>query len=375
MNKKDEDGIVALLNEGVKTRVFPGAVLLIALGGEIIYKKAAGILSTTSPHSSVRVNTIFDLASLTKPFATTLAVMRLVDKGVISLDQPISEILPSPVPDEKKGITVRLLLCHSSGLTDWKPYYIDLMEYEPYERKSILRERIMTEPLAYPCGKDTKYSDPGFILLEWIIELASGMKMADYLDKFIYHPLRFGRTFLINKKASFSPDEIAATEACPWRKRVIQGEVHDENAYAIGGYSGHAGLFGCAEELFILLSMLRGHYYAERNDFFTPETVRNFFTRQDIVKESTWALGWDTPSKQGSSAGKYFKERSVGHLGFTGTSVWMDLEQDIMVIFLSNRVHPTRENTKIRFFRPMIHDLIMEAVLNKKGLNSISLTL
>jgi len=367
LNKKDECRITALLDDGVRSGVFPGAVLLIALGGEIIFTKAAGILSTAASNAPVRVNSIFDLASLTKPFATTLAVMRLVDKGVISLDQSLVELLPCLLPDEKKGITVRLLLCHSSGLPDWKPYYIDLMKYEPYKRKSLLRERVIMEPLAYPCCKGIQYSDLGFMLLEWIIELASGVKMDEYLKEFFYHPLRLDRTYLINKKAPFSPDEIAATELCPWRKRVIQGEVHDENAYAIGGYSGHAGLFGCAEDLFILLNMLRQHCYAERCDFFRPETVQDFFSRQDIVKESTWALGWDTPSKEGSSSGRYFTCNSIGHLGFTGTSVWMDLEQDIMVILLSNRVHPTRENKMIRPFRPMIHDLVMEGVFNKRG--------
>ncbi|MBN1905442.1 MAG: serine hydrolase [Deltaproteobacteria bacterium] len=364
MNKKDEDRITSLLDNGVKTNVFPGAVLLIALGGEVIFSKAAGVLSTAAPHADVRVNSIFDLASLTKPFATTIALMRLVDKGVLSLDQTISEILPFPLPDEKKGITVRLLLCHSSGLTDWKPFYIDLMKYAPEKRKGILREGILSEPLIYPCGKGAKYSDLGFMLLEWIIEQASGMKMDEYLNEFIYHPLRLDRTFLINKKAPFSLHEIAATEACPWRKRIIHGDVHDENAYAIGGYSGHAGLFGCAGDLFILLNMLRGHYYAERNDFFRPETVQMFFSSQNIVKESTWALGWDTPSKQASSSGRYFSNKSFGHLGFTGTSVWMDLEQDIMIILLSNRVHLTRENTKIRLFRPVIHDMIMKSVFS-----------
>jgi serine-type D-Ala-D-Ala carboxypeptidase len=362
LDKKDEEQITTLLHEGVKTNIFPGAVLLIASGGEIIYTKAAGILSTASPQKSVRVNSIFDLASLTKPFATTLAVMKLVDKGVISLDQPIAEILPSSIPDEKKEITARLLLCHSSGLTDWKPYYLDLVKYAPEDRKGLLRERILMEPLEYPSGTSAKYSDLGFMLLEWIIELSSGMKMDDFIADFFYKPLRLDRTFLVKKKAPFSLDEIAATESCPWRKRIIHGEVHDENAYALGGYSGHAGLFGCAEELFILLSMLRGHYLAERCDFFKPETVQHFFTRQNVFKESTWALGWDTPSKEGSSSGRYFKEKSIGHLGFTGTSIWMDLEKDVMVIFLSNRVHPTRENIKIRSFRPVLHDLIMESV-------------
>jgi serine-type D-Ala-D-Ala carboxypeptidase len=364
LDKKDEERISSLLHEGVKTNVFPGAVLLIASGGEIIFTKETGFLSTTAPHTPVRFNSIFDLASLTKPFATTLAVMKLVDKGVISLDQHIAGILPLPVPDEKKEITIRLLLCHSSGLADWKPYYKDLVKYEPYERKGILRELILMEPLEYPCGTGTKYSDLGFMLLEWVIELASGMKMDEMLTGSFYKPLKLERTFLFKNNAFFGADEIAATEVCSWRKRIIRGEVHDENAYALGGYSGHAGLFGCAEELFILLNMLREHYFAERGDFFKPETVQHFFARQNVVSESTWALGWDTPSKEGSSSGRYFNERSIGHLGFTGTSVWMDLEQDIIVIFLSNRVHPTRENTRIRLFRPMIHDLVMESVFN-----------
>jgi serine-type D-Ala-D-Ala carboxypeptidase len=362
LNKKDEERIISLLHEGVKTNVYPGAVLLTAHRGEIIFTKAVGLLSTDSPQASVRVDTIFDLASLTKPFATVLAVMKLIDKGVISLDQPLAEILPCEVPDEKKGITTRLLLCHSSGLPDWRSYYLDIMKFASEERKGVLRERILLEPLEYPCGKGTKYSDIGFMLLEWIIELASGMKMDELLTENFYQPLKLKRTFLFKNGASFGFEEIAATENCPWRKRIIHGDTHDENAYALSGYSGHAGLFGCAEELFIILSMLRGHYLTERCDFFRPETVRHFFTRQNMVKDSTWALGWDTPSKEGSSSGRYFKENSIGHLGFTGTSVWMDLEQDIMVIFLSNRVHPTRANTKIRLFRPMLHDLIMESV-------------
>ncbi|NLA74116.1 MAG: beta-lactamase family protein, partial [Deltaproteobacteria bacterium] len=342
------------------------AVLLAALGSEIIFTGAAGLLSTSDPQAAVRIDSIFDLASLTKPFATTLGIMKLVDKGIISLDQPIAELLPSNVPDEKKEITVRLLLCHSSGLIDWRPYYIDLVKHPPEKRKDILREQILTGPLGYPCGKGTRYSDIGFMLLEWIIEFSSGMKMDEFLMDCFYKPLGLNRTFLVNQKAPFSPDEIAATENCPWRKKVIRGEVHDENAYALGGYSGHAGLFGCAEELFILLNMLRGHYYSFRDDFLRPETVQQFFSRQCADPAGTWALGWDTPSPQGSSAGRYFKEKSVGHLGYTGTSVWMDLEQDIMVILLSNRVHPTRENTGIKLYRPMIHDLIQESIFKEK---------
>jgi CubicO group peptidase (beta-lactamase class C family) len=136
--------------------------------------------------------------------------------------------------------------------------------------------------------------------------------------------------------------------------------VHDENAYSLGGYSGHAGLFGTASEVYKLANLLRGHWRGERTDYLRPETVRAFFTRQDIVEGSSWALGWDTPSSANSSSGSYFSETSVGHLGFTGTSLWMDLEKDVIVVFLSNRIHPTRENKKIRAFRPVLHDRVME---------------
>ncbi len=136
--------------------------------------------------------------------------------------------------------------------------------------------------------------------------------------------------------------------------------MHDENAYAVGGYSGHAGLFGTAEEVCKIIKLLREHYFGMQQDYLKPETVRTFFTRQDKVEGSTWALGWDTPSLKDSSSGRFFSENSVGHLGFSGTSVWMDLEKDVVVILLTNRVHPTRANEKIRAFRPMIHDLIMK---------------
>jgi len=192
-----------------------------------------------------------------------------------------------------------------------------------------------------------------------------------HLDSFLklnfYKPLSLKRTFLStgSPPPPFRKDEIAATEHCTWRKRIIQGEVHDENAYSLGGYSGHAGLFGDAEEVFILVNMLREHYCGERDDYFKPETVREFFKRQNIVKEYTWALGWDTPSSKDSSAGQYFSANSVGHLGFAGTSIWMDLDRNIIIILLTNRIHPTRTNEKIKAFRPAIHNLIMEEIMNQ----------
>lgn len=190
----------------------------------------------------------------------------------------------------------------------------------------------------------------------------------DVVREQFYQPLGLKRTLFIpaQENPSQSPvakggeEEFAATEECPIRKRVLRGEVHDDNAWALGGYSGHAGLFSTCEEIYTIVNMLREHYLGTRFDFFKPETVREFWRRQDLVAGSDWALGWDSRALKGSSAGKYFSRNSVGHTGYTGTSIWMDLEKDVLAVFLSNRVHPTRNNEKIKLFRPMIHDAIME---------------
>jgi CubicO group peptidase (beta-lactamase class C family) len=226
-----------------------------------------------------------------------------------------------------------------------------------------LRRWLLERPLAYRPGTDTIYSDLGFMMLKWVVERATGAGVEDYLRSRFYGPLGFGNTFL-STGAAFDPGleeaHFAATEDCPWRRKVMFGQVHDENAYALGGYSGHAGLFSNAEEIHVLADLLMQHFRGYREDFFRPETVRVFFRRQNLTKRSTWALGWDTPSEEGSSAGRHFSLHSVGHLGFTGTSIWMDLERDVIVIFLTNRIHPTRKNERIRAFRPRLHDRVME---------------
>jgi serine-type D-Ala-D-Ala carboxypeptidase len=350
--------ITELLEKGLTEGVYPGAVLLVASHGQINIIKVVGNRSIIPDVLPMKKDTIFDLASLTKPLATTLAVMKLVDEARIGLDEPLSGIIRSFPPGDKKDLTVRSILCHCAGLKDWMPFYPDIINFEEGLRKSALRERIIEEPLLYPPGRQCLYSDLGFMLLEWVVEEASGETLRDFVHEKFYRPLGLKRTFLSKGDTQFDRDEYAATEDCPWRKRVIQGDVHDENAYAAGGYSGHAGLFGTAEEIFTIADMLKGHYLGKRNDFFSPDIVREFFTRQEIVKGSTWAMGWDTPSAKDSSAGRFISANSVGHLGFTGTSLWMDLDKDVIAIFLSNRIHPGRDNVKIKPFRPLLHDLV-----------------
>jgi CubicO group peptidase (beta-lactamase class C family) len=362
----DGERIGPLLDAGVAEAVFPGGVLLAAHGSQVATLQAVGMAAVTPKRIPMREDTIFDLASLTKVFATTLALMKLVDEGSVGLDQALSDLIPSSHLADKGPLTPRMLLTHSAGLPDWRPFFQKLTGHPPEHRKRVLREWIVEEPLAYAPGEGCLYSDLGFMLLHWLIEERTHTNLDRFVRESFFEPLGLRRTLFmpgdgVMAWATPAASEFAATEYCPWRKRVLQGEVHDENAFALGGCSAHAGLFSTAEDLFVIADMLKGHYRADRSDFFRPETVREFWRRQDIVAGSDWALGWDTRAAEGSSAGRYFSRCSVGHTGFTGTSIWIDPEKDVTVILLSNRVHPSRENPeKMKAFRPRIHDAVME---------------
>ena len=305
--------------------------------------------------------TPFDLASLTKPLATALSIMKLFDQGAVHLDQTLGDLLQTSVPSDKRAITLRHLMSHCAGFPGWLPLYLELAKEPPQHRRPLLRETLLKMPLAYPTGKRTLYSDLGFMILEWIIEKTAGVPLPRFLRKHFFVPLSLEKNlFFGNIDPSQQKREFAATEDCPWRKRILRGEVHDENAWALGGYSGHAGLFGTAQGVYALADLLREHFHGMREDYLQRKTVKTFFEKQSLVPHSTWALGWDTPSPAGSSAGRYFSAGAVGHLGFTGTSLWMDLHRDVTVVFLTNRIHPSRENTVIRAFRPRLHNLVME---------------
>jgi CubicO group peptidase (beta-lactamase class C family) len=369
------NGIRQVIQGGIKEGIFPGAVLLVAFKERVVFLEAFGN-RTLIPHPAPMTrNTIFDLASLTKVFATVLAMMKLADSGRLGLDQGLAELIPSGRLGDKGNLTPRLLLTHSSGLPDHRPFYRDLIGIQPGRRKQVVRERIVHEPFAYETGSGTVYSDLGFMLLEWVVEEVAGTSLKSFVEEGFYLPLGLKSTFFRvdqegggeGKRGSGSADpEFAATEYCRWRKRVLLGEVDDENAFALGGYSGHAGLFSTAEEVWTLADMLRAHFFEERSDFFKPVTVQEFFRRQELVEGSDWALGWDTRAVEGSSAGRFFSRDSVGHTGFTGTSIWMDLVQHVTAVFLTNRVHPTRDNTEqFKAFRPRIHDAIMKEWSNE----------
>lgn len=364
--------------EAVAQGFFPGAVLLVSKGDEVVFERAFGFRSLVPDKSPMQLQTIFDLASLTKPLATTTAMMLLVREKKIRLEDRVTRFFPNFGVFGKTHVTFRHLLAHCSGLPAWKPYYQEIIKGQKEGRinfvasraaKSYVFEKIHRERPASPPAIQSLYSDLGFMLLGEIIEEVSGGTLDRYCQEKIFKPMGLRSTSFVDltqlrtRGMKLAQETVAPTEDCPWRQKVLCGEVQDDNAYAMGGVAGHAGLFSTARDIHLFLTRLKDSI-RDRQPFLPVSVVQEFLTRDETVKGSTYALGWDTPSSENSSAGSYFSAHSVGHLGFTGTSVWWDLEKDCHIIFLTNRVHPSRSNDKIKEFRPYIHDLIMKALFS-----------
>jgi CubicO group peptidase (beta-lactamase class C family) len=349
-----------LMQRAVAENIFPGAVLLVSKKGLIEFHQAFGLRDFIS-RSPTTIKTIFDLASLTKPLATALAVMTLVQDEKAALDQQLGDVLPAFANDPKAPIQIQHLLHHNSGLAAYRAYYKEIEHLPADKRKSALRKLLVKEPLVHSIGTRVLYSDVGFMILEWLVEAISGKPLDYYVAAEIYNPLRLENLFFADLNANRRPGEFAATEQCVWRRQMLCGQVHDENAYAVGGVQGHAGLFGTALDIHSLLGHLLLAYHGQPSTrLFQPHMVRLFFRP---LAGSDKALGFDTPSASGSSSGRFFSGNSVGHLGFTGTSFWMDLDRSIIVILLTNRVHPSRGNGAIKEFRPKLHDAVMQHLL------------
>lgn len=376
----DFTSVDKLLTDGVEKGVFPGVVVLVGQGDSVLYRRAAGWRSLEPTRTPTSEDMIYDIASLTKPLATTVALMLLVKERKLRLDDRVSRFFPNFGAYGKQMMTFRQVLAHSSGFAAWRPYYKEIAQREAKEgRISFLGTRsareyvytqLLREQLESPPGQKTIYSDLGFMLLGALVEEISGLEFDQYCREKIFHPLALHDTSFINlekkRRLGARPREerYAPTERCPWRKRILCAEVHDDNAYAMGGIAGHAGLFSTIDDVHRLVSCLTACHRGERS-FVPSALLQEFWTRDGRVTDSTWALGWDTPSLHNSSAGKFFSSQSVGHLGFTGASLWIDLQNQVHVIVLSNRVHPRRDNEQIKTFRPALHDAVMQAVLRK----------
>lgn len=359
------ESINTLVLKALEEGVFPGGALIFSKAGRILFNEIYGYSNIFTRHP-VTHNTIFDLASLTKPLATTLAVFSLVRQGRIGLDQTLGDIIEQFQETPKADIQIRHLLSHNSGLPAYQPYYLKIGPTDSSERNSMLKSLLIQECLESVIGTKTIYSDIGFMVLEWVIECVSGLSLDRYLYQEVYRPLNVHNLFFLKNGSPLPEIDIAATEICPWRGRLIQGEVHDENAYVMGGVAGHAGLFGTAESVHHLLSFLVEIYKGERHHWLFPQDLLRLFLMPS--GNSGRALGFDIPSETASSSGQFFnKSVTVGHLGFTGTSFWMDLHQSIIIVLLTNRIHPTRANEGIKTFRPMIHDAIMQKIRTLSG--------
>lgn len=346
-----------LMKDAVTNNVFPGGVLLVSRDRNIVFFEAYGDANLFSGRKMTQ-RTVFDLASLTKPLATTLAIMALIRQSRLTLKENLGSILPLFKNTDKEKIRIEHLLYHNSGLPDYRAYYKSVIKLKPEQRKDALREFLVKEPLIHPIGRQVVYSDLGFMVLCWVVEEVVQMGLDRYVAESIYNPLDLKTLFFLPVN-NMPPDaEFAATEICPWRGILLEGVVHDDNAYSVGGIEGHAGLFGTAGDIFDLLMELMAVYQGSvSTGVFNVDLTRLFLS---LNTKNGRALGFDTPSSKGSSCGRHFSKRTVGHLGFTGTSFWMDLDRAIVVILLTNRIHPSRNNNRIKAFRPALHDAVME---------------
>lgn len=363
----------AFLQKVTRDGAIPGAVLCVAYRGAVVWHQAYGAAVLTPEWRPMQCDTLFDIASLTKVVATTSLILMAHHEGVCRFDDRLERFYPRTANSAVGAITVRQLLAHTSGLAAWQPLYQDLCPAGPQQNdttRSRTRRReaarlILQGPPVYPAGSRVLYSDLGFILLADILETQYQASLDSLFLHRVAQPLGLNAT-AYRPVGGDSPlpghmTAYAATEVCPWRQRLVVGEVHDENAWAMGGMAGHAGLFATAGDLWhFVWAMLETA--AGRCTWLPASLVRQSWQRSVEPPGSRRALGWDTPTPGKSSSGDLFSSCSIGHLGFTGCSIWVDLKQRVTVIFCTNRVHPSRQATGIASIRPVVHNLAMHAL-------------
>lgn len=356
----------SVLADAIAERAFPGCAFGVLAAGEVVLADALGRFTYEAGAPSVAPETVYDVASVTKVAAATAMFMLLAQRGKLNLDDPVSKWLPEFVagrkPDDPaRGVLIRHLLAHNSGL----PGYV---EFFRHHRTSEELLRVCLElPLEAEPGARAEYSDPGFILLGKALEACAGERLDAFAAREIVAPLGLGATEFCPPRAMH--DAIPPTEEDEtFRHRRIQGEVQDENAWVLDGVAGHAGLFSNVPDLLkFSAEILRGWKNedgtAGRMPLFSRATLAAFAERQ-LPAGSSRALGWDTPSEN-SSSGKYFSRNSIGHLGYSGCSLWIDLDAEVAIVLLTNRTWPDRSKQSsqlIRQVRPAFHDAIREAL-------------
>jgi CubicO group peptidase (beta-lactamase class C family) len=360
--------VYKVLDDALAAHAFPGCAFGVLAGDEVVLQDARGHFTYEDASPSVAADTVYDLASVTKVVATTAAAMVLHQRGLLNLDTPLGDILPAFVADRTPNdpahrVRLRHLLAHSSGL----PGYVEFFRTAatpPELLRACLQLPIEAEP-----GTRAEYSDPGFILLGKALEVRlaeAGMhqSLPAWVHRELFQPLGMAST-CFSPASNLRPFIPPTEEDITFRHRRIQGEVQDENAWVLQGAAGHAGLFSNVPDLLrfareILDSGLKNAAAGQSANLFDPVTVKLFAERQS-PEGSSRALGWDTPS-QNSSAGRYFSQNSIGHLGYSGCSLWIDLDAGISIVLLTNRTWPDRKCQLIRQVRPSFHDAIREAL-------------
>jgi CubicO group peptidase (beta-lactamase class C family) len=356
MNRRERFAEVdRTIEAAIADGAFPGAVVAVGLRGELVHLAAFGRQTYAPNAPAIETDTVFDVASLTKVVATTTAAMILVDQGKLDLDAPVSRFLPAFTGGGKDRVTVRHLLAHAAGVEWWAPLFREI------EGKAAYVARIEAMPLAAEPGTKEIYSDLGYILLGEILEQVAGAPLDRFVTERVLEPLGMRDTLFRPPAELLS--RIPPTERDDeWRGRLVHGEVHDENASAMGGIAPHAGLFSTAGDLARFAQAMLDHGRAGDRQIVERATVELFTRRAAIVPGSDRALGWDMKSAEGSTAGTLFSASSFGHTGFTGTSLWIDPERELYLVLLTNRVHPTRENRKIVQVRPLVADAVVRAI-------------
>jgi CubicO group peptidase (beta-lactamase class C family) len=345
-------GAFQVLASGIAQKAFPGASVAITHRGKLVALKGVGRFTYDQKSPPVTPETVYDLASVTKVVATTAACMFLYERGTFQLEQRLVEILPefSGHDPRRRSITFHMLLAHSSGL----PAYVRL--FERVRKREELVQETMRLPLAAAPGSRDEYSDIGFILLGIALERLTKQSLDQFCQREIFSWLGLERmTFL--PPSEWKPMIPPTVDDRTFRRCIVQGDVHDENAWVMGGVAGHAGCFATALDVAIFADCL---LYC-KNQLGQSKTVQLFTRRESSPPGTSRALGWDTPSAP-SQSGRYFSASSYGHLGYTGTSLWVDPERQLSVTLLTNRIWPDCSSQRIKQIRPAFHDAVVEAL-------------
>jgi len=346
-----------VLERAVESRAFPGCCCGVLAGGAVVLEAGFGWFEFNCTSRAVELGTRWDIASITKVAATTAMAMLLVQRGRLDLEAPVGQLLPEFLAGRigadramAERVLVRHLLAHSTGLPGYARLFAESRTAEETRRKCLLLA-LEAEP-----GVRAEYSDPGFMILGWLLEAVAGERLEAFVRREVLEPLGMRSTGFYparSERVGIAPSEWDAE----LRLRRIQGEVQDENAWMLGGVAGHAGLFSTVGDLLLLAGELIQAAKDTSGRLFKAETVARFAERQPPAG-STRALGWDTPAEEGSSAGGGFSGHTIGHLGFSGCSLWIDLEAEAGMVLLTNRTWPDRANQAIRAVRPAFHDAV-----------------